>query len=54
MIFQQLLNEDSGCLSYVIGCGVAGEAVVVDPGRDRVAEYVRFARNDTVPPKLMQ
>jgi len=44
MIFQQLLNEDSGCLSYVIGCGVAGEAVVVDPGRDRVAEYVRFAR----------
>ena len=44
MIFQQLLNEDSGCLSYVIGCGVAGEAVVVDPGRDRVSEYVRFAR----------
>ena len=44
MIFQQLLNEDSGCLSYLIGCGVAGEAVVVDPGRDRVAEYVRFAR----------
>src|SRR5262249_9477226 len=40
----QLLNEDSGCLSYVIGCGVAGEAVVVDPGRDRVPEYVRFAR----------
>jgi glyoxylase-like metal-dependent hydrolase (beta-lactamase superfamily II)/rhodanese-related sulfurtransferase len=44
MIFQQLLNEESGCLSYLIGCGQAGEAVVVDPGRDRVAEYVRLAR----------
>jgi hydroxyacylglutathione hydrolase len=44
MIFQQFLNEDSGCLSYVIGCGDAGQAVVVDPGRDRVNEYLRFAR----------
>jgi hydroxyacylglutathione hydrolase len=44
MIFQQLLNEESGCLSYIIGCAQAGEAVVVDPGRDRVGEYVRIAR----------
>ncbi|HEV8585921.1 MAG TPA: MBL fold metallo-hydrolase, partial [Methylomirabilota bacterium] len=44
MIFQQLQNEESGCLSYVIGCGQAGEALVVDPGRDRVDEYVRLAR----------
>lgn len=44
MIFQQLLNEESGCLSYLIGCAQAGEAVVVDPGRDRVGEYVRLAR----------
>src|SRR5438128_7155792 len=44
MIFHQLINEDSGCLSYLIGCGQAGEAVVVDPGRDRVDEYVRLAR----------
>lgn len=43
MIFQQFLNEDSGCLSYLIGCGDAGEAIVVDPGRDRVNEYLRFA-----------
>ena len=43
MIFQQFLNEDSGCLSYLIGCGTAGEAIVVDPGRDRVNEYLRFA-----------
>ncbi len=44
MIFQQLLNEESGCLSYVIGCAEAGRAVIVDPGRDRVQDYLRLAR----------
>ena len=44
MIFQQIVNEDSGCLSYLIGCGEAGQAIVVDPGRDRVNEYLRLAR----------
>src|SRR5947208_2908139 len=44
MIFQQLLNEESGCLSYLIGCAQAGRAVVVDPGRDRVHDYIRIAR----------
>ena len=44
MIFQQLVNEDSGCLSYLIGCSEAGQAIVVDPGRDRVTEYLRLAR----------
>ena len=43
MIFQQIVNEDSGCLSYLIGCAQAGRAVVVDPGRDRVPEYLRLA-----------
>jgi glyoxylase-like metal-dependent hydrolase (beta-lactamase superfamily II)/rhodanese-related sulfurtransferase len=43
MIFQQILNEESGCLSYLIGCGEAGKAMVVDPGRDRVPEYLRLA-----------
>jgi len=44
MIFQQLLNEESGCLSYLIGCSEAGQAIIVDPGRDRVQEYLRLAR----------
>jgi glyoxylase-like metal-dependent hydrolase (beta-lactamase superfamily II)/rhodanese-related sulfurtransferase len=44
MIFQQLLNEESGCLSYLIGCTQAGQAIIVDPGRDRVAEYLGLAR----------
>jgi glyoxylase-like metal-dependent hydrolase (beta-lactamase superfamily II)/rhodanese-related sulfurtransferase len=44
MIFQQIVNEEAGCLSYLIGCGEAGEAVIVDPGRDRVDEYIARAR----------
>src|SRR5688500_5385142 len=44
MIFQQLVDEESGCLSYLIGCTRAGQAVIVDPGRDRVAEYLGIAR----------
>jgi glyoxylase-like metal-dependent hydrolase (beta-lactamase superfamily II)/rhodanese-related sulfurtransferase len=48
MIFQQLLNEETGCLSYLIGCSRAGQAVVVDPGRDRVDEYLSLARRKGV------
>jgi glyoxylase-like metal-dependent hydrolase (beta-lactamase superfamily II)/rhodanese-related sulfurtransferase len=44
MIFQQVVNEESGCLSYLIGCGQSGEAVIVDPGRDRVDQYLALAR----------
>lgn len=44
MIFHQLHNEESGCLSYLIGCGQSGQAVIVDPGRDRVDDYIRLAR----------
>jgi glyoxylase-like metal-dependent hydrolase (beta-lactamase superfamily II)/rhodanese-related sulfurtransferase len=44
MIFQQILNEETGCLSYLIGCSQAGRAVVVDPGRDRVDDYIAMAR----------
>jgi glyoxylase-like metal-dependent hydrolase (beta-lactamase superfamily II)/rhodanese-related sulfurtransferase len=31
MLFQQFLNDDLGCASYLIGCEGAGEALVVDP-----------------------
>jgi hydroxyacylglutathione hydrolase len=44
MIFQQFVNEDAGCLSYLIGCPQAGGAIVVDPARDRLDEYLRVAR----------
>src|SRR4029077_2511667 len=44
MIFQQLVNEDGGCLSYLIGCSQARAAIVLDPARDRIDEYLRLAR----------
>ena len=44
MIFQQLLNEEAGCLSYLIGCSQAGQGIIVDPARDRVDDYVALAR----------
>ena len=44
MIFQKIVNEDAGCIAYLIGCGQAGEAMVVDPGRDRVDDYLAWAR----------
>jgi hydroxyacylglutathione hydrolase len=44
VIFQQLLNEEAGCLSYLIGCSQAGQAFIVDPARDRVEDYVAMAR----------
>ena len=34
MLFEQLLDEDLGCASYLVGDPVAGVAVVVDPPFD--------------------
>ncbi len=31
MLFAQILNDDLGCASYLVGCEETGEAVVVDP-----------------------
>jgi hypothetical protein len=34
MIFRQILRNESGCASYLIGCARSGQAVVVDPLAD--------------------
>ena len=36
MIFQQIVNEDAGCISYLIACSQAGQALVVDPASGRL------------------
>jgi glyoxylase-like metal-dependent hydrolase (beta-lactamase superfamily II)/rhodanese-related sulfurtransferase len=43
MIFRQLIHDDLGCASYLIGDESAGVAAVVDPRRD-IEEYLRLAR----------
>ena len=43
MIFRQIVHDDLGCASYLIGDEDAGVAAVVDPRLD-VDEYLRLAR----------
>jgi hydroxyacylglutathione hydrolase len=43
VIFRQLIHDDLGCASYLIGDEVAGVAAVVDP-RFEVDEYLELAR----------
>ena len=43
MIFRQILHEDLGCASYLVGDEHAGVAAVVDP-RFEIDEYLELAR----------
>ena len=43
MIFRQLVHDDLGCASYLVGDEHAGVAAVVDPRLD-IDEYLRLAR----------
>jgi hydroxyacylglutathione hydrolase len=41
--FRQLLNDETACASYVLGCKTSGEFAVVDPHIDLVDEYLALA-----------
>lgn len=43
MYFKQLVKEDLGCASYIIGCPGAGVCAVVDPRIDMVDEILALA-----------
>jgi hydroxyacylglutathione hydrolase len=43
VLFRQLLNDETACASYVLGCKTSGELAVVDPHVDLVDEYVALA-----------
>jgi hydroxyacylglutathione hydrolase len=47
MLFRQLIHDDLGCASYLIGDADAGVAAVVDPRLD-IDEYLRLARYTSV------
>jgi hydroxyacylglutathione hydrolase len=49
MFFRQVLNDASGCASYVFGCTTRGRLAVVDPHADLVDEYVGIAEAQGVP-----
>lgn len=43
MFFRQLLNDDTACASYLLGCNTAGEFAVVDPHAELVDAYIKGA-----------
>ena len=43
MYFRQLLNDDTACASYVLGCKSKGTFAVVDPHVDLVDDYIAHA-----------
>jgi hydroxyacylglutathione hydrolase len=43
MYFRQLLNDETACASYLLGCKSKGEFAVVDPHVDLLDTYVELA-----------
>ena len=44
MFFRQLLNDETACASYLLGCKSKGEMAVVDPHVDLVDTYIELAQ----------
>ena len=49
MFFRQLLNDETACASYLLGCATHGQFAVVDPHVDLVDDYVAQAEAQGVP-----
>ena len=49
MYFRQLLNDDTACASYLLGCKSHSQFAVVDPHVDLVDEYVALAERQGMP-----
>jgi hydroxyacylglutathione hydrolase len=49
VFFRQLLNDDTACASYLLGCKTHSRFAVVDPHLDLVDEYLRLADRHGIP-----
>ena len=49
MYFRQLLNDDSGCASYLLGCKTHSKLAVIDPHIDLVENYIALAESQGAP-----
>jgi glyoxylase-like metal-dependent hydrolase (beta-lactamase superfamily II) len=49
MYFRQLLNDDTACASYLVGCKSKSQFAVVDPHVDLVDEYIALAGAQGIP-----
>jgi hydroxyacylglutathione hydrolase len=49
VFFRQLLNDETACASYVLGCKTYPQFAVIDPHVDLVDEYIALAESQGVP-----
>jgi hydroxyacylglutathione hydrolase len=49
MFFRQLLNDETACASYLLGCASHGKLAVVDPHVDLVDDYIDQAKAQGIP-----
>jgi hydroxyacylglutathione hydrolase len=49
VFFRQLLNDDTACASYLLGCKTHAQFAVVDPHVDLVDQYVGLAEQQGAP-----
>jgi hydroxyacylglutathione hydrolase len=49
MFFRQLLNDETACASYLLGCASHGKLAVVDPHVDLVDKYIALAEAQGIP-----
>jgi hydroxyacylglutathione hydrolase len=49
VFFRQLLNDDTACASYLLGCATHQQFAVVDPHVDLVDEYIALAAAQGIP-----
>jgi hydroxyacylglutathione hydrolase len=49
VFFRQLLNDQTACASYLLGCATHGQFAVFEPHADLVDDYVALAETHGVP-----
>jgi hydroxyacylglutathione hydrolase len=49
MLFRQLLNDETACASYLLGCKSKAKFAVVDPHVDLVDDYIALADAQGIP-----
>ena len=49
MFFRQLLNDETACASYLLGCASHAQLAVVDPHVDLVDDYIDLAKAQGIP-----
>jgi len=49
VFFRQLLNDETACASYLLGCATHGQFAVFDPHVDLVDDYIALAESQGVP-----